>query len=439
VISTTSYTYDADNRLTSHMTATRLGAQSRVASSYDANSNLLDDTTYDAQGVAQARTSYSYDAWDRLTVWQRQTAGQPNATQTATFQYDGSGARTAMTYGGATTTFLAAGAQVLEERRSGQPTQSYLYTPGASVALFRADANGVGEWYHHDPQGSVRAASNGTSATSTHTYAFDAFGVTTGTSGPATNNRQFSGAQHDPTDLYYSGCGYYDPATTRLIGGCGGGAGRAGVSPLSPAGGASPAGAYPLGPVRPTSGGNGLDAASAQQLGRTLGHAPSGAFLPFGQPACGVSCRYTVTLVKQPDPPPTTESGLMQMVHFLGDLSDRAVGVLGQLNAAQRAYTGFDFPTFWVQHGRQWALNAAGVVKQVAVAYFKAAVWVADIATDFIPETAVAKGVFILAFGRTIHGEQVSRWDALLLHAGTGLGAGRRTARGRACVPGDAG
>lgn len=286
VISTTAYTYDADDRLTSRIMATSLGALSRVDSTYDANSNLIDDTTSDGQGAAQARTTYSYDAWDRLSAWQRQTAGQPNAAQTATFQYDGSGARTAMSYGGATTTFLAAGAQVLEERPSGQPTQSYLYTPGSSVALFRADATGVGEWYHHDPQGSVRAVSDGGSAAMHSSYAFDAFGVTQRASGATSNSRQFDGAQHDPTDLYYGGCGYYDPATTRVIGGCGGGAGGAGVAPRSPAGGASPAGAYPLGPARPASGGHGLDAAAAQQLGRTLGHAPSGAFLPFGQPGC---------------------------------------------------------------------------------------------------------------------------------------------------------
>jgi YD repeat-containing protein len=129
----TSYEYDAANRLTS---------VNGVVYTWDANGNLLND------GVS----TYTYDHADRLT----QVA---NGTLTTEFAYNGVGDRVAKTVDGVTTDYVldpAAGlTQVLQETTNGQTT-GYLY--GADL-LAQYDS---GTWAYHvnDGLGSVRQLVN---------------------------------------------------------------------------------------------------------------------------------------------------------------------------------------------------------------------------------------------------------------------------------------
>lgn len=159
-----------------------------------------------------------------------------------------------------TCNYLNSGGSVLQEWVTGQPRTNFMYAPGAGGPIFRADSAGLGEWYHYDAGGSVRAVSDA-SRIAQNTYAYDAFGVSTRQAGTGDNNRQFKGQQLDPTQLYFTGCGYYDPEAARLIGGCGSGA--------SPAG----AGGYSFGPATtsaPHGGGSGMDAGEANVMGQGL-------------------------------------------------------------------------------------------------------------------------------------------------------------------------
>jgi YD repeat-containing protein len=340
VISTTAYTYDAADQLSNRATTNTLGLNQQTAYSYDPNGNLLSASTSGATPSEQVSVAYAYDARDRLVDWLQQRA-QPAATRHATFRYDGTNSRVGMTIDGASTSYLALGAMIFQETAAGQAPTSYLFTPDGSAPIFRTDSAGQSTWYHHDPLGSVRAVSDG-AGTIQNSYAYDAFGVTTGQAGMAANARQFAGLQHDPTGLYYAGCGYYDAEVAQVVGGCG-------ASPSS-------AGAiYPVGPAHHRQPGRGLDAGAASQLGQLLAPArvgPSGGRRGSGSPladpaACGVFCQYRVTLVKQPDPPPThvigaQEDNPRELAKRLGGMIDDLAGKLGRLNDIYHDLTGGD-------------------------------------------------------------------------------------------------
>ncbi len=78
--------------------------------------------------------------------------------------------RTAQTYNGVTTSYLNSGGSVLQEWVTGQPRTNFMYTPGAGGPIFRANSAGLGEWYHYDAAGSVRAVSDA-SRLAQNTYA----------------------------------------------------------------------------------------------------------------------------------------------------------------------------------------------------------------------------------------------------------------------------
>jgi RHS repeat-associated protein len=184
----TSYEYDAANRLTS---------VNGVVYTWDANGNLLND------GVS----TYTYDHADRLT----QVA---NGTLTTEFAYNGVGDRVAKTVDGVTTDYVldpAAGlTQVLQETTNGQTT-GYLY--GADL-LAQYDS---GTWAYHvnDGLGSVRHLADPVGQV-VQSYSFSPFGVPLEESGGEPHG--YTGEQWDAeVGMLYLRTRYYDAQTGRFL------------------------------------------------------------------------------------------------------------------------------------------------------------------------------------------------------------------------------
>jgi RHS repeat-associated protein len=184
----TSYEYDAANRLTS---------VNGVVYTWDNNGNLLND----------GLRSYTYDHANRLT----QVA---NGTLTTEFTYNGVGDRAAKTVDGVTTDYVldpAAGlTQVLQGTTAGQTT-SYLY--GADL-LAQYDS---GTWAYHvyDGLGSVRHLADPVGQV-VQSYSFSPFGVPLGESGGEPYG--FTGEWWDAdAALLYLRARWYEPGVGRFI------------------------------------------------------------------------------------------------------------------------------------------------------------------------------------------------------------------------------
>jgi RHS repeat-associated protein len=134
-------------------------------------------------------TSYTYDAENRLTQL------QTGSTLIGSYAYDGAGDRYAKTAGGVTTAYtldLASGLpQVLSETK-GSAVTSYVYA-GTPLEL---DQSGTTYWYLADTLGSVRLVTDTTGA-SPATYAYSAFGSTRSSTGTLANEVRFSGERTD--------------------------------------------------------------------------------------------------------------------------------------------------------------------------------------------------------------------------------------------------
>ena len=102
---------------------------------------------------------------------------------------------------------------MLNERDgTGALQTSYVY--GNDLIKQRRAANDA--YYHYDGLGSTRALSN-TAAAITDTYAYDAYGQISNSSGSTQNNYLFAGEQFDAAlDNYYLRARYYDPAHGRF-------------------------------------------------------------------------------------------------------------------------------------------------------------------------------------------------------------------------------
>jgi RHS repeat-associated protein len=108
--------------------------------------------------------------------------------------------------GSTTTSFVWAGGNVLDDG-----TQ-YVYGAG----LVEHVTAGGTYWYLNDGSGSTVALVN-SSGTVAQSYAYDAYGNVTSSSGSASTEYQYGGQQTDPTGLQYLRARYYDPATGRLL------------------------------------------------------------------------------------------------------------------------------------------------------------------------------------------------------------------------------
>jgi RHS repeat-associated protein len=236
---TTSYSYDAADRLTQVCYAPRCGGAGEfIAWSYDAVGNRRTETR------PAGTTTSSYDAADQLTA----TAGLVSATyaydargnQTRagdrSFAYDRTDQLVSTTAAGATTTYAYDGdgtrlrtaspagttaeswdpneaLPTLAVQHDGTTTRRYAYGLGAIAETTGAATS----YYHHDLVGSVVGLTDAAGAP-TATYAYEPFGALRSSSGGAADNPlRFTGEHQDPSGLYYLRARSYDPTTGRFL------------------------------------------------------------------------------------------------------------------------------------------------------------------------------------------------------------------------------
>ncbi len=191
VSGTTSYTYDAADRL---LTA---GATSLA---WDDNGRM----------TGKGSATYAYDALDRLTQ-------VVNGATTVGFAYNGDGVRLSKTVNGTATTYLqdvqSSLPVVLTETTGGQ-TSRYIY---GNDLLERADPAGNPEFYHADGLGSTRALSN-LAGQQTDAYSYDVFGATRSQTGGNGQPFTFTGEEMDgELGAIYLRARYYDPVVGRFV------------------------------------------------------------------------------------------------------------------------------------------------------------------------------------------------------------------------------
>ena len=233
---TVAYAYDSLYRLTTETVTADPHNKNGVASyTYDAvgNENASSATLPPAGGI-----SYTYDADDRLSSDQYDSNGNTilsgGVSDTYDFEnhliekgavtvvYDADGNRVSETVAGTTTNYLVdtinptGYAQVVDELQSGTVTRTYAY------GLERIDENQKlsGTWtpnfYGCDGHGSVRQLTS-TAGAVTDSYDYDAFGNLINSTGSTPNNYLFAGEQYDPAlNLYYNRARYLNTTTGRF-------------------------------------------------------------------------------------------------------------------------------------------------------------------------------------------------------------------------------
>ncbi|HEY0140201.1 MAG TPA: RHS repeat-associated core domain-containing protein [Thermoanaerobaculia bacterium] len=207
------YTYDAvANRLSRTST---LAAVPSSISAYDANDRLTTEA-YDANGNTRAAngSTYTYDFEDRIT------SVNGGAIRIV---YDGDGNRVAKTAGGVTTRYLVDDlsptgySQVVEELAGGSVQRVYTY--GARPISQRLQRNGNWQvsFFGADAYGSVRFLTDAAGAV-TDTYAYDAFGILTSSTGTTPNNYLFNGQEYDwNLAVYFKRARYYSQVRGRFM------------------------------------------------------------------------------------------------------------------------------------------------------------------------------------------------------------------------------
>ena len=207
---TTSYVYDANDRLVSETTA---GAETRYT--YDANGNTRSKAT------PSGTTSYTFDAENRLVE-----ATTPTAT--LRYVYNADGIRTKRIETSASGTVASeylvdptfAHAQVLEEWQredGGAPTLAATYAYGAE--RLSQTRNSVTSFFHADGLGSTRLMTD-VSGGVTDRYVYTAFGELDEDASSTTtpNDFLFAGEQLDGSlGLYYNRARYMSPGTGRFL------------------------------------------------------------------------------------------------------------------------------------------------------------------------------------------------------------------------------
>jgi len=199
----TSTTYDDANEMLSFTPAT--GSAKNMI--YDNNGNLL--TVINSCGT----TTYAWDARNRLVGISGYTS--TCTALSAAFKYDAIGRRIEKTINGTTTKYLYDGLDIIQEIQ-GTAKTNYIRTLNIDEPLTRIRADGTVRHYVKDALGSIIALTDDTGAVKT-TYAYDPFGKVTITGEASDNPFQYTGRENDGTGLYYYRFRYYSPELQRFI------------------------------------------------------------------------------------------------------------------------------------------------------------------------------------------------------------------------------
>src|SRR5664279_1643156 len=155
-------------------------------------------------------TSYTYDAENRLTGLQSGSA------VIGTYAYDGACDRFAKTAAGVTTAYtsdLASSLPGVLTETAGSSVTTYAYGAGS----LELDKAGTTYWYLSDTLGSVRLVTDSTGATPA-TYAYTAFGSTRKSTGTLANEVRFTGQRTDgESGLEFLRARTYDPSTGTFL------------------------------------------------------------------------------------------------------------------------------------------------------------------------------------------------------------------------------
>jgi RHS repeat-associated protein len=238
--STTVYTYDAANRLTSVCFQSTCSSTSPLIRwTYDKVGNRLTETR--PSGI----TSYAYNAADELTqagttsygydqngneisagarTLSYDVASRLSSTTsggaTATYGYDGDGNRLQATSGGETTNYLwdtSSSLPQLALERTGTGTLARRYLYGLARISMTTPAESL--YYHYDSLGAVANVISSAGATD-WTYAYEPFGSTRSETkndpNAPDNPMKFDAELADPTGLYYLRARQYDPTSGRF-------------------------------------------------------------------------------------------------------------------------------------------------------------------------------------------------------------------------------
>ena len=157
-------------------------------------------------------------AADGLVIYnwneRNQLSGLSGATQ-AIFQYDGFRRRRSKNIGGALTSFLYDGVNLVQELAGATPSANLLTSTSVEETLMRTDVSGA-RTVLVDALGSGLVLADGTGAALTD-YTFDPFGGTTVSGAANTNSLQFTGRENDTTGLYLYRARYYHPRLQRFL------------------------------------------------------------------------------------------------------------------------------------------------------------------------------------------------------------------------------
>ncbi|HKS71707.1 MAG TPA: RHS repeat-associated core domain-containing protein, partial [Terriglobales bacterium] len=191
------YSYDSSNQLNS---------QPGVTYSYDSNGNLLSKT--DSNGT----TSYTWDAENRLS-----SVTLPGSGGTVTYQYEPFGRRIEKVSPSGTTIYAYDGDNVVEELDGGGMAVAR-YAQGLGIdeplAMYRG---GASYYYNADGLGSITSLTNASGQIAA-SYTYDSFGKLTASTGTVTNPFRYTGREYGTdTGLYYYRARYYDASVGRFI------------------------------------------------------------------------------------------------------------------------------------------------------------------------------------------------------------------------------
>jgi len=184
--------------------------QQEAAIDAAANESSPSSSWSGAAGSGTVTTTYAYDAENRLTALA--TGGQAIGS----YSYDGSGDRYAKTTAAATTSYtldLASSLPQVLSETTGGATAAYAYAGGA----LELDRSGSSYWYLVDTLGSVRMLTD-VNGDSPATYNYSAFGSTRASTGSIANEVRFTGERTDTeSGLEFLRARTYDPATGTFL------------------------------------------------------------------------------------------------------------------------------------------------------------------------------------------------------------------------------
>ncbi len=195
----------AGNTATATITTTLLSGEP-ITYEYDRNGCLTKKTVPEV-----GETIYEYDFENRLTK-----VTLPGGA-TNEFAYDGDKRRISKTNAaGEVTKFLYDGINILEDYAAGGAVLAY-YVQGIGIdKLIKRVTDAGSEYYHSDALGSVRALTD-KDGNQVGTYAYDAWGKITGSTGQSSNEYKFTSRRwEEEIGLQYNRARFYDPETGRF-------------------------------------------------------------------------------------------------------------------------------------------------------------------------------------------------------------------------------